>query len=85
MSLLEDQSYKEQIKKSYVLTLHDLLSGVSYSDLLEDIKEFENKEMYEVCEGIKLALERAKNKTYNEIKLELLSYEKKMEHRYSTN
>ena len=85
MSLLEDQSYKEQIKKSYVLTLHDLLSGVSYSDLLEDIKEFERKEMYEVCEGIKLALERAKNKTYNEIKLELLSYEKKMEHRYSTN
>ena len=41
--------------------------------------------MYEVCEGIKLALERAKNKTYNEIKLELLNYENKVEHRYSPN
>ena len=85
MSLLEDRSYKEQIEKCYVLTLQDLLTGVSYNDLIDDIKEFERKEMYEVCEGIKLALERAKNKTYNEIKLELLNYENKVEHRYSPN
>ena len=85
MSLSENLSYKKQIERSYVLTLHDLLSGVPYGDLLEDIKEFEQKEMYEVCEGIKRALERARNKTYNEIKIELLHYENKVEHRYSTN
>ena len=67
MSLLEDRSYKEQIEKSYVLTLQDLLTGVSYNDLIDDIKEFERKEMYEVCEGIKLALERAKNKISDKI------------------
>ena len=85
MSLSENLSYKKQIERSYVLTLHDLLSCVPYGDLLEDIKEFEQKEMYEVCEGIKQALERARNKTYNEIKIELLNYENKVEHRYSTN
>ena len=37
--------------------------------------EFERKEMYELCEGIKKALLYAEEKTYSEIKLELEDYE----------
>tara|TARA_A100001201_G_scaffold78980_1_gene70694 strand:- start:133 stop:390 length:258 start_codon:yes stop_codon:yes gene_type:complete len=77
MNILEKDSYRKQIDKSYYLALRDLLSGVSYQELIEDLVEFEKKEYYELCAGIFKALKQAKNKTYNEIKKEVETYEKR--------
>jgi len=71
MSTLEKDIYKKKIEKSYYLTLRDLIMGVTYEELIEDMYEFERKEMYELCEGIKKALLYAEEKTYSEIKIEL--------------
>ena len=80
MSTLEKATYKDQIDKSYYLTLRDLLMGVTYEELIEDMYEFERKEMYEFCAGIKNALEYATTKTYRQIKYELDNYESKVEY-----
>ena len=53
MNTLEKDIYKKKIDKSYYLTLNDLLLGVTYEELIQDMFEFEKKEMYELCEGIK--------------------------------
>jgi len=79
MNTLEKDLYKKKIDRSYYLTLRDLLAGVSYQELIEDLVDFERKEMYELCAGIFKALRQAKNKTYNEIKIEVEKYEKKYE------
>ena len=71
MNTLEKDIYKQKIEKSYYLTLKDLIMGVTYEELIEDMYEFERKEMYELCEGIKKALLYAEEKTYSEIKIEL--------------
>jgi hypothetical protein len=76
MNTLEKDLYKKKINRSYYLTLRDLLSGVSYQELIDDLVDFEKKEMYELCAGIFKALRQAKNKTYNEIKIEVEKYEK---------
>ena len=75
MSTLEKDTYKKKIDKSYYLTLNDLLLGVTYEELIQDMFEFEKKEMYELCEGIKKALLYAEEKTYKEIKIEVDNYE----------
>jgi hypothetical protein len=75
MNTLEKDIYKKKINKSYYLTLNDLLLGVTYEELIEDMFEFERKEMYELCEGIKQALLYAEEKTYKEIKIEVENYE----------
>ena len=75
MNTLEKDTYKKKINKSYYLTLNDLLLGVTYEELIEDMFEFERKEMYELCEGIKQALLYAEEKTYKEIKTEVENYE----------
>ena len=75
MNTLEKDTYKKKINKSYYLTLNDLLLGVTYEELIEDMFEFERKEMYELCKGIKQALLYAEEKTYKEIKIEVENYE----------
>lgn len=80
MSTLEKDTYKKKIEKSYYLTLRDLIMGVTYEELIEDMYEFERKEMYELCEGIKKALLYAEKKTYNQIKLELEENGKEVEY-----
>jgi|TARA_R100000479_G_scaffold119062_2_gene60862 hypothetical protein len=75
MNTLEKDIYKKKIDKSYYLTLNDLLLGVTYEELIQDMFEFEKKEMYELCEGIKKALLYAEEKTYKEIKIEVENYE----------
>jgi len=80
MNTLEEELYKEKIEKSYYLTLRDLLMGVTYEELVEDMYEFEHKEMYELCAGIKKALSYAKRKTYSEIKIELEENGQKIEY-----
>ena len=80
MSTLEKDIYKKKIEKSYYLTLRDLIMGVTYEELIEDMYEFERKEMYELCEGIKKALLYAEEKTYSEIKIELEENGNKIEY-----
>lgn len=80
MSTLEKDIYKKKIEKSYYLTLRDLIMGVTYEELIEDMYEFERKEMYELCAGIKKALLYAEEKTYNEIKIELEDNDTKIEY-----
>jgi len=80
MNILEEVTYKGKIEKSYYLTLKDLLMGVTYEELVEDMYEFEEKEMYELCAGIKKALTYAQKKTYNEIKKELEDNGNKIEY-----
>ena len=63
MSTLEKDIYKKKIEKSYYLTLRDLIMGVTYEELIEDMYEFERKEMYELCAGIKKALLYAEEKS----------------------
>ncbi len=82
---LQSSIYKEQINQSYYLALRDLVSGVSYRDLVDDLYEFEQKEMYEVCAGILKALNYAKEKTYKQIKIELNDYEYRHELNIITN
>ena len=80
MSTLEKDIYKKKIEKSYYLTLRDLIMGVTYEELIEDMYEFERKEMYEICAGIKKALLYAEEKTYSEIKIELEDNDTKIEY-----
>jgi hypothetical protein len=80
MSTLEKDTYKEKIEKSYYLTLRDLIMGITYEELIEDMYEFERKEMYELCAGIKKALLYAEEKTYSEIKIELEDNDTKIEY-----
>jgi hypothetical protein len=80
MNTLEKDIYKQKIEKSYYLTLKDLIMGVTYEELIEDMYEFERKEMYELCEGIKKALLYAEEKTYSEIKIELEENGNKIEY-----
>jgi hypothetical protein len=80
MNTLEEDTYKKKIEKSYYLTLRDLLMGVTYEELVEDMYEFEYKEMYELCAGIKQALSYAEEKTYSEIKIELEENGEKIEY-----
>ena len=54
--------------------------GVTYEELIEDMYEFERKEMYEICAGIKKALLYAEEKTYSEIKIELEDNDTKIEY-----
>lgn len=75
MNTSEKDIYKKKIEKSYFLTLNDLLMGVTYEELIADMYEFEDREMYELCAGIKKALLYAEEKTYKEIKLEIENYE----------
>ncbi len=80
MSTLEKDIYKKKIEKSYYLTLRDLIMGITYEELIEDMYEFERKEMYELCAGIKKALLYAEEKTYSEIKIELEDNDTKIEY-----
>ena len=80
MNTLEKDIYKQKIEKRYYLTLKDLIMGVTYEELIEDMYEFERKEMYELCEGIKKALLYAEEKTYSEIKIELEENGNKIEY-----
>ena len=50
MSTLEKDIYKKKIEKSYYLTLRDLIMGVTYEELIEDMYEFErNVEVEQVA------------------------------------
>mgnify|MGYP001157179333 FL=1 len=71
--------YKQRIENAYYLTLVDILMGVPESEILLDINDYIESEMYENCAGIEKALDFARDKTYSEIQREVLLLKDKYE------
>jgi hypothetical protein len=69
-----------KIKNFYITTLLEILNGTSLCSLSGVIKDFEDEELYEECEGIKRALEMAEKSTMEEIQDEysdlIINYDK---------
>jgi len=59
-----------KIKSFYITSLYEILSGTSLKALECVIKDFESEELYEECQGIKMALELAKVSTILELEEE---------------
>lgn len=58
---------KNLIQEYYYLTLVDIREGASIEELEETIKFYESLEEYEVCAGIKKAIDETKYKTIRDI------------------
>tara|TARA_Y100000114_G_C11522616_1_gene214246 strand:+ start:168 stop:416 length:249 start_codon:yes stop_codon:yes gene_type:complete len=71
--------YQERIENAYYLTLVDILMGVPESEIVLDINDYIESEMYENCAGIEKAINFAKDKTYSEIQREVLLLKDKYE------
>lgn len=59
-----------KIQSFYITSIYEILTGTSIKQLEDVIKDFEEEELYEECEGIKRALDLAKKCTIEELKLE---------------
>ena len=80
MTLQSEDSFslfEEEKMLYYYLSLIDLLHGGSIKQLEEDISIYEQIESYEACAGIKEAVEVARYKTYQDIKLIALEVQEK--------
>lgn len=65
------EEYDFEVLNYYYLALVDLLMGVTYQELHSQLKDFEDLEIYEACDGVKKALEQADKCTIKEIQLEV--------------
>jgi hypothetical protein len=75
MNLLEEVQYNEyeiKIEYAYYLTLIDILMGISIQEIISEIPNYEEKEMYEYCAGINRAIEFSEDKNYSQIQKEIL-------------
>ena len=68
-----DNYFTQEAERHYAITLLDVIYGSSIAEIAEELSLFEEAEAYEVCEGIKRAIDFCKTKTIFEIKKELLS------------
>lgn len=68
-----DNYFTQKAERHYAITLLDIIYGSSMAEIMEELSFFEEAEAYEVCEGIKRAINFSKTKTILEIKKELLS------------
>ena len=68
-----DNYFNQEAERHYAITLLDIIYGSSMAEITEELSLFEEAEAYEVCEGIKRAINFCKTKTILEIKKELLS------------
>jgi len=69
----ESNLFIEEAEKHYAMTLLDVIYGSSLAEITEELSLFEEAQAYEVCEGIKRAIDFCRTKTILEIKKELLS------------
>lgn len=82
MNLLEEvryDDYKQRIEYAYYLTLIDILMGITIQEILSEVPEYEDKEMYEYCEGIKRAIDFSEDKNYSDIQTEILKLKDRYE------
>ena len=68
-----DNYFTQEAERHYAITLLDIIYGSSMAEIMEELSFFEEQEAYEVCEGVKRAINFSKTKTILEIKKELLS------------
>jgi len=59
-----------KILSFYIASLYDILEGEEITNLKCIIKDFEEVELYEECEGIKRAIEFTEKHTVDQIKEE---------------
>jgi len=73
------EEYDFEVLNYYYLALVDLLMGVTYQEVFNQMKDFETLEIYEACDGVKKALEKADKCTIKEIQLEVNRVESELE------
>jgi len=73
------EEYDFEVLNYYYLALVDLLMGVTYQEISNQMKNFEDLELYEACAGVKKALEQADKCTIKEIQLEVNRVELELE------
>ena len=64
------ESDKSVSDEYYYMTLFDLANDADIRDILMALKDYESKEMYEECAGIKKALDLIEHKTIKELREE---------------
>tara|TARA_E500000318_G_C3420768_1_gene157210 strand:- start:221 stop:469 length:249 start_codon:yes stop_codon:yes gene_type:complete len=75
---MEFTEFSKEALNYYYLTLVDLISGESIHILEYQLKEFEDLELYEACEGARRALDLADKCTLKELQLEIANVELQM-------
>ena len=69
------EEYDFEVLNYYYLALMDLLMGVTYQELHNQLKDFEGLEIYEACDGVKKALEQADKCTIKELEVNIVELE----------
>lgn len=70
---MELSNFKKEVRQHYLLTLIDIKYGCSLTELVNELRYYEEKESYTACEGIKKAIEFCKDKTIVDVTKEILS------------
>lgn len=73
------KEYDFEVLNYYYLALVDFLTGVTYQEVYDQMKEFEALEIYEACDGVNKALIQADKCTIKEIQLEVNRVELELE------
>jgi len=76
---LED--FESKVQKNYLITLIDIAYGSSILELNEDLRFYESQEQYEICSGIKRAINFSKDKTILDIKKEIVTLSEELKNR----
>ena len=66
--MLRKESFNDPILHYYYLTLYDLYSGVTFSELENNIKFYEEIENFEACAGIVKALKECQYYTIRDLR-----------------
>ena len=69
------EEYDFEVLNYYYLALMDLLMGVTYQELHNQLKDFEGLEIYEACDGVKKALEQADKCTIIQLEVNIVELE----------
>ena len=66
--LSKEPSSNEIKEEFYIMTILDLIDGATYQQLNEELKRYEEDEMYWQCAGIKKALDQSNYLTLKDLK-----------------
>ena len=61
--MTQKEKYDYDVKSFYYVTLIDLVSGVSFQEIYDQLREFEMLENYEACDGIAKAIKFSQDKS----------------------
>ena len=66
-------TFEDSVEREYLLALIDVAYGTTVNELEDELIEHEKKENYEVCEGLRLAIDFCDKKTIADLKKEIVS------------